>query len=560
MSGVAGRIALIAILVSGGMIMAEEIHAAEAPSYMQAPAEARAWWQEARFGMFIHWGPVSIVGTEIGWSRGAPRPGREGQGEVPVEVYDNLYHMFNPTQYDAREWVRIAKDAGMKYMVLTTKHHDGFCMFDSKLTDYDIMNTPYGKDIVKQYVDACRAEGMPVGFYYSQPDWHHPDYRGENHARYIEYLHGQVRELMTNYGKISILWFDGLGGKSEDWNAPELFKMIRELQPGILINNRAGVPGDYGTPEQRVGGFDLERPWETCMTIGRQWAYKPYEPVKTLEQCVAILAQCAGGDGNLLFNVGPMPSGALDPRHVERLAEMGDWMDANSESIYGTRGGPYQPGPWGASTRKGSTVYLHLLHPSMIGEALELPPLPRRVVSARVLGGDSVSVKQDEKGITLGIGGGALPNVDTVVVLELDGSAMQIAPIASLPPSLAEGGTAMASNIFGGQASEFGPQRAIDGNPATRWATDGGTHRAWLEINLGEEKTIRRAEIHEAFAGRVQKFVLERKVGDEWKSFAEGTKIGERRVLEFPEIKAARVRLHILEATEGPTIWEFRLL
>ena len=407
---------------------------------LQAPAEARAWWQEARFGMFIHWAPVSIVGTELSWSRNGPRPGRGGHGNVPIEVYDNLYRMFNPTEYDAREWVRVAKDAGMKYMVLTTKHHDGFCMFDSKLTDYDIMNTPYGKDIVKQYVDACHAEGIRVGFYYSLWDWYHPDYLTENHARYVEYMHGQIRELMTNYGKVSVLWFDSDVARNppEDWKARELIEMVRELQPGILINNRSGLSADFVTPERRVGGFDMEQPWESCITIGSHWSYSPYEPVKSRERCVGLLAQCAGGDGNLLLNVGPMPSGALDPRHVERLAEMGDWMRANSESIYGTRGGPYQPGPWGVSTRKGNTIYLHLLHPDKISETLELPALPRRVLSARVLGGESVDVKQNDDGITLGIAGRTLPPVDTVVVLELDGSAMELAPLPTAAESTLE--------------------------------------------------------------------------------------------------------------------------
>ncbi|MFO7976346.1 MAG: alpha-L-fucosidase, partial [Candidatus Hydrogenedentota bacterium] len=279
--------------------------------YLKAAPEDMKWWREARFGLFIHWGPVSLKGTEIGWSRGGERRGREGTGEIPVEVYDNLYKEFNPTEFDADEWVTIAQQAGMKYLVFTTKHHDGFVNFDSKLTDYKITSpeSPFGRDIVKELADACHKAGLGLGFYYSPPDWHHPDYRTDNHAKYIEYLHGQLRELCTNYGQIDIIWFDGLGGTAEDWNSEPLFKMIRELQPHVLINNRAGLPGDFDTPEQRVGKFQNDRPWESCITICRQWAWKPDDAMKSFEECIRTLVRCAGGDGNLLFNVGPMPSG-----------------------------------------------------------------------------------------------------------------------------------------------------------------------------------------------------------------------------------------------------------
>ena len=185
--------------------------------------------QSLKFGLFVHWGPVSLEGTEIGWSRGGARRGTGGTGEIPLDVYDNLYKKFNPVKFNADEWVRIAKAAGMRYLVFTSRHHDGFSKFDTKLTDYKITSpdSPYRKDIVKELADACHEGGPEVGLYYSQPDWHHPDYRTANHARYIEYMHGQVRELMTNYGRVDMLWFDGLGGTAKDWDAETLFKMIR---------------------------------------------------------------------------------------------------------------------------------------------------------------------------------------------------------------------------------------------------------------------------------------------------------------------------------------------
>ena len=293
-----------------------------------APKAAIERWKDMRFGMFIHWGPVSLVGTEIGWSRAGERRGTRNPnpGTIPVEVYDNLYKKFNPVKFDADAWVKLAKDCGMKYMVFTSKHHDGFCNFDSKLTDYRITSPecPYGKDIVRQLADACHRGGIDWGVYYSQPDWHHPDYRSgeEGHKKYIEYVHGQVRELLTNYGKVGMWFFDGLRSKAEDWDAPRLVRMMRQLRPDIVINNRAGLPCDYDTPEQRIGFSQFNRPWETCATVGRQWAYKPDDELRSIEECLRGLVCCAIGDGNLLFNVGPRPDG-ID-RGIARGAAPGD--------------------------------------------------------------------------------------------------------------------------------------------------------------------------------------------------------------------------------------------
>ena len=209
--------------------------------------------------------------------------------------------------------------------------------------------------------DACHRGGIEWGVYYSQPDWYHPDYRAENHDRYIEFLHGQMRELLTDYGKVSMIFFDGLGGKAVDWDAPRLIRMCRRLQPHVVINNRAGLPADYDTPEQRIGKMQTDRPWETCMTICRQWAWKPNDRMKSRKECLQTLIRVVGGDGNLLFNVGPMPDGRIEPRQVERLKEMGQWLKRYGLTIFDTRGGPFVPGPWGASTYRGRTVFVHLL-------------------------------------------------------------------------------------------------------------------------------------------------------------------------------------------------------
>lgn len=350
------------------------------------------WWTDARFGLFIHWGPVALAGTEIGWSRKGRRRGimweypEEG---VPAEQYDLLYRQFNPVHFDADEWVATAKSAGMKYLVFTTKHHDGFCMFDSKLTDYKITHpdSPYGRDIVAQVVEACHRADFPVGLYYSQPDWHHPDYRTEHHRRYIDYMLGQLEELSTNYGKIDLFWFDGLDGTAEDWAAEEVFDLLQKHNPNVLINNRCGLPGDFETPEQEIGSGQGDRPWESCITICEQWSWKAQDTMKSLEECLRTLLKCAKGNGNLLFNVGPMPDGRIEPSQTRRLRDMGTWLTRYGESVYETRGGPFSNGILSpmASTVKDGCLYLHFWGWQGSRVTLPLPREFQQVTSAENL-------------------------------------------------------------------------------------------------------------------------------------------------------------------------------
>jgi len=519
------------------------------------PVAHMTWWREARFGLFIHWGPVSLKGTEIGWSRGGERRGTGGTGDIPLEVYDNLYREFNPVEFDAREWVQIALNAGMKYLVFTSKHHDGFCMFDSALTEYKITNSPFQRDVVRELADACHEAGLKVGWYYSPPDWHHPDYRTANHARYIEYLHGQLRELCTNYGKIDILWFDGLGGTAEDWDAEKLVTMIRELQPGIVINDRAGLPEDHATPEQRVGAFNRNRRWETCMTICNQWAWKPDDTMKTLDKCIDVLVRTAGGDGNLLFNVGPMPDGRIEPRQVDRLAEMGAWLGQFGETIYGTRGGPYMPSAWGASTCKNSRVYLHVLDWNQVKDGrIELPPLPRAIIRHELLTGGAVELENTPEALILHFDAPARVEPDTILALEVEGNAEDISPIP-LPTEIVQGNFA-ASNVYESM-DMYSPAMAFDGNPETRWATDSGTHQSWLQIRFNEPRKISQILVSEACGDRIQKFELQQSDdGKHWTTFYTGEKLGMNGRARFEAITTSGVRLNILEATEGPTLWE----
>lgn len=524
--------------------------------YLQAGEKDIQRWREMKFGLFIHWGPVSLKGTEIGWSRGGERRGRSGRGQIPAEEYDNLYKLFNPVKFDADEWIQVAKDAGMKYLVFTSKHHDGFSMFDSKMTDYKITNSPFKRDVVKELSDACHRAGLKLGYYYSPVDWYHPDYRTESHSKYIEFMHGQIRELCTNYGKLDIMWFDGLGGSAKDWDSENLHKMIRKLQSRIIINNRGGLPADHDTPEQRIGKFQFGRPWETCMTICRQWAWKPNDLMKSKKQCIQTLVKTVGGDGNLLFNVGPMPDGRIEPRQVDRLREMGQWLSKYGESIYATRGGPIKPGPWGSSTHKGKAIYIHVFN--WKGDKLVLPPIPKRIINSSVLTGGTATVKQTKEATEISIPKAYQQEIDTVIKLKLDGPASDISPINVLSASLAYRKKVKASNVYR-KMRQYGADKAVDDDPSTRWATDTGTKQAWLEVDLGKQTTFDRAIISEDF-DRVRKFELQYKDGEKWQTFRKGVKIGQKLNLEFSPVTARHVRLNILDATDGPTIWEFQLL
>lgn len=542
-----------------------------------------AWWRAARFGMFIHWGPVSLKGTEIGWSRGR---------EVPKEEYDRLYARFDPEGFDAEAWVRLAKAAGMKYLVITSKHHDGFCLWPSKYTDYHIGKTPFGRDVLAELASSCRKEGIRFCTYYSILDWHHPDYPTDspggkkpkphpNMARYFQYVKNQTRELVENYGPLGVMWFDGQWEKP--WSAAygeELYAFLKGLQPDLVINNRVGKrrsgaagtarhgggnPGDFDTPEQRIGAFDRKRPWETCMTLCRQWAWKPGDEMKSIEKCLHSLLRTVGGDGNFLFNVGPEPSGRIEPRQAARLREMGAWLKRYGEGVYGTRGGPFKPGPWGASTCKGKKVYLFVMKTPAEGP-LRLPDPGVTVRSARFLeDGAPASVRAEDGGLLVEIPPERRDPIAAVVVLDLDRRAFDVPPVKVIfqSGSLAFGKKATASNVYRNQA-DFAPEKAVDDDPATRWATDAGVHKAWLEVNLGAPKQVGRAYVDECvrYGGpRVKRFELRCRNGpaEPWRTVFSGTTLGRKFEKSFSPVTARFFRLDILEATDGPTLWEYRL-
>ncbi len=414
-------ISLVAVVLSG---------LAQTTDEEKQENDRLSWWREARFGMFIHWGPVSLKGTEISWSRGGERRGIEGKGEIPAAEYDSLYTKFNPVKFNAEEWVAIARSAGMKYMVLTAKHCDGFCLWHSAVDDYCIANSPFKRDVCGELAEAAHKADMRLGWYYSPVDWRDPDSRTERNGMYLKRMQGHLRELLGKYGRIDLLWFDTDAGPAP-WDQAATYRLVRSLQPGLIINNRLDMgsmddykaqkilPGaDYQTPEQRIGTFDNVHPWETCMTIGTQWSWKPQDTIKTFVECVHILVQCVTGDGNLLLDVGPMPNGEIEPRQVEVLRQVGGWLAKFGESIYGTRGGPFRNGAWGGSTMKGNTVYLHILEWN--GDQLTLPPLKGKIITAKALTGGVVHIEQTENETIVRLPVREQSQVNTVVKLEVE--------------------------------------------------------------------------------------------------------------------------------------------
>ena len=417
--------------------------------------ERMARFNEAKFGMFIHWGPCSLASVEISWPIMRP----EAKWNITQEEYVNLYKRFNPVKYDPDAWVELAQEAGQRYMVFVTKHHDGFCMFDSSYTDYKITNSPYKKDIVRMMGEACQRRGMPLGYYYSPPDMHHPDYRDTTKLasqnwegqptrhqwpNYLHYLELHVRELMCRYPTPFVLWFDGLGHQ-EKYDGYHVVRMIRELSPATLVNNRIGVPGDFGTPEQKVpqrvpvNGLELHTAkrlqpnklpagllarkdfshWETCMTINGTWAYNMNDRnFKSTEHLIRTLADVASKGGNFLLNVGPTPEGTIQPEFQERLRGIGRWMKKNSDSIYGTTFGPLQDLPYGRTTAKGNMVYLHIFDwPA--GEELEVPNLKARVIDVRMLdGGKRLQFTPTASGLTIKVPAQAPDPADTVLAIK----------------------------------------------------------------------------------------------------------------------------------------------
>ena len=423
------------------------------------------WWREARFGLFLHWGLYAIPAGTWGentshgeWIRNT--------AHIPLEKYGEFVGQFHPSHFDPAKWVRAAKEAGMKYIVITSKHHDGFCLFDSKQTDFDVMSTPFRRDIMKALADECRRQGMKMCWYYSIMDWHHPDYlprrewetdrstAGADSARYLHYMREQLKELLTNYGDIGVLWFDGEWEKT--WTQKlghELYEYVRHLQPSIIINNRVGAgrsgmegfsesaeaAGDFGTPEQQIPSTGLPGvDWETCMTMNDHWGYNSHDSNwKSASELLRMLADIASKGGNFLLNIGPTADGEFPPASIERLQAIGKWMSVNSEAIYGTQASPFRSLPWGRCTQKpvdgGTRLYLHVFDYPKQGR-LVLPGILNESGRAYFLadaGHRPLPVQRHDDAIEITLPQGAPDSVNTVVVLDIPGK-----PDITNPPEI----------------------------------------------------------------------------------------------------------------------------
>lgn len=426
---------LLPVLLAAAAAAAQEGYVPSAENL-----KARAWFQEARFGLFIHWGVYAVAG-EGEWVM--------HQKRITVPEYERDFPpAFNPVKFDPAAWVRMAKDAGMKYITITSKHHDGFAMYDSKVSDYDVVDrTPYGKDVLKMLSEACRKEGIKLFFYHSQLDWHHPDYfprgrtgrfagrdeKGDWNA-YLDTMDAQLRELLTGYGEVGGIWFDGWWDKPEaEWRLGRTYGLIHELQPAALVganHHRRPFPGEdfqmfeKDLPGQNTTGWNDQAelgdlPIEMCDTINNSWGFNKNDgSYKSTKQIVQLLVKSAGYDGNLLLNVGPRPDGSIQPEFVKRLSEVGAWLKQNGESIYGTRGGPITPRPWGVTTQKGDRVFVHLLDWK---DAVLVLPRPKRAVKRAALfgSGKPVAFELAKDALLLRLDPASIDPVDTIIALEL---------------------------------------------------------------------------------------------------------------------------------------------
>ena len=550
---------------------------------LPSPDPRLNWWRDSRLSLFIHWGPVSRIGQEISWSR-------EGYGKAR---YDSLYHNFNPTRFNAREWVQLAKANGFRQLVLTAKHHDGFCLWDTRTTTYTIMASPFGRDICKELAEAAHEEGLPIGWYFSAGDWKDPDCRNpKTNGKFAERMLSQVRELLTNYGEISLLWIDYDG-----WPSPvypkKVYDLARSLQPQIIINNRlepfnpdesharVGPYSDYATPEGFVAGYGAV-PWETCTNMGHQWAWKFGDAPRPLPECLQTLLRCIGGNGNLLFNIGPDSTGVFPASFISRTQEMGNWIGRHADAIYKTRGGPYMPARDYVSSCRDNTVYLYLFPGSP--DVLRLPPLGATVKSARLLNGASVVFRQQAGDLRLTIPSAERDAVATVVVLTLDKPAASLGPIKPFSTSNAfsYGQKARTSSALGRFLHDA--SAAVDDNPNTYWKMGRRTdvdfdtyygqnihymteivmnlfqHSGWLEVDLGKPQTINRLVVSEQVyeKSKINAFSIQYEKDGRWQTLAQDTQMGNWSKTINP-VQAQKFRLVINDSKGYPGIREFQM-
>ncbi|HEY3443782.1 MAG TPA: alpha-L-fucosidase [Paludibaculum sp.] len=559
--------AALAILVTA--TVAPMVQAQTPPVETKQQRDARMkWWREARLGLFIHWGVYSVpAGTYDG--KQIPSIGEwiMSNGKIPVARYAEYPKQFNPVKFDAESWVKLAQAAGMKYIVITSKHHDGFAMFKSNASPFNIVDaTPFKRDVIAELAAACKKHGMKLGLYYSQAqDWHHPGgaaMRGQwdkaqagSMDEYIDKIAvPQVKEILTKYGPIVELWWDTPTGMTKERAAK--FLPLLKLQPNLIVNNRlgGGVEGDMSTPEQFIPATGIPgKDFEVCMTMNDTWGFKSYDNNwKSAEDLIQKTADIASKGGNFLLNVGPTSEGLIPQPSVERLEAMGKWIKVNGESIYGTSAGPFAYLKWGRATRKGQTLYLHVFNWPKDG-VLRVP-LKNQVKTAYLLSNPKVKLPAKVVGerIELKLPATAPDAIDSVIAMQIEGE-----PAAVPVPSMGKAGAASSS-----EGAEFGPAKAFDGSYETHWQAAKGQKTGWLEVTFDKPARIGHVNMVEGWETQafIRKYRLEYKDGDQWKTAFEGTRIGRAFSKSFDAVTARTFRLVILEATDAPRIEELQLM
>jgi alpha-L-fucosidase len=525
-----------------------------------------AWWKEARFGLFIHWGIYSVpAGTYNGQKIAGIGEWIMNKGKIPMAEYQKYAAQFNPVKYNAEEWVKLAKEAGMKYIIITSKHHDGFAMFKSDASNFNIVDaTPFKRDAIKELAAACKKYNMKLGLYYSQAqDWNHPggaanggQWDPMQKGSMDEYLDKiaipQIKEILTKYGPIAVLWFDTPTDMTKE-RAERILPLLK-LQPNIIINNRlgGGFSGDLETPEQSIPSTGIPgKNWESCMTMNDTWGYKSYDNNwKSTTTLIRNLIDIASKGGNYLLNVGPTSEGLIPDSSIVRLKEVGRWLKTNGQAIYGTSHSPFPYLKWGRCTRKGQTLYFHVFEWPVNGQLII--PLENKVVKAFMVANPKEVLKTTSANghLVISIPAKASDDIATVIAVQITGE-----PIIESAPS----------NGLKGNASSFEqgfePSKAFDGNLETRWKVAPNEKTGWLEADFGKPVSICAFAVQEggSFEKNITKFQLEYKVGDEWKVIITGKTIGQGYMKAFPTVEAQQFRLNILEAKATPFVSDMQL-
>lgn len=600
------------------------------------------WWRNARFGIFIHFGPGALVhSNSLTWPKIEGRPSWEELGYmadhskkdelskedvekyykfyygawwtkgVPprLKIYNSLYKIFNPVKFDADKIAQMAKDAGAGYVVLTVKHHDGFCLWDSKYTKYDMMSTPAKRDLCKELSDACHKRGLRVLWYYSIVDMHDARYNVKKPKAYQKYMFNQIKELMTKYAPIEGIWWDG-GKISLD--VPKLFKIMNTIHPGAMSNGRVGrIPAgiSFGTPEQKLGEFSMDRPWETCAVINENsWIWPGKHDIKSTNTCLLTLIGSVIGDGNLLLNFGPEPDGTVTPEVKATYLGMGKFLKKYGESIYKTRGGPYKPGHWGGATRRGKNIYLHIIQRWPKG-VIKLPALPAKVLKCKALTGGKATFKQTKDALYIKLDPKYHVIPDTIIKLTINKDAMSIDPIETMEKgfTLTTDADVTASSSVRENSSmgspetvvpysfedskvkrEYGEESSVKaekinaktGKAWTKkekenikhnicnnqrghfwrfWKPKNDDKQPWIQVDMGRPVTFSKVGIRELF-GQIREFKIQIFKKDKWVTIFKGETLDTLFIDFGKKYKASKVRLLITKTNgEQPSIVKFDL-